>query len=390
MKTCPVCGQIVDDETKFCLNCGTDLQNIPANPVSVNPPVTQEAEAASAMDETKMTEPIESSSIPKRETTENGGTAGNPARQPIFGGNPQINPKGNDMPLKKPFKKILMIGLGVLALLFFIIAVSASGSNSSLKKQNADLQSKNTELTSAKKDLNKQVSDLQSKNTDLQKQIDDLNTAKDSLQSEYDAYKQKMQPYEELDQQKAQQEIENAKAEQTAKDAVQKVWDSSSNGLASGSSRDLYNDALAKVNALPDGDTKNTLSQYLSSADAAFAAQEAAAAAQAEEAAKGYETGITYDQLARTPDDYISKKVKFSGKVIQVLEGTGEIDIRLAVDGNYDNIILGEYDSSIVSSRVLENDTITIYGYSLGTTSYQSVMGGTITIPAVYIEKIDQ
>ena len=38
------------------------------------------------------------------------------------------------------------------------------------------------------------------------------------------------------------------------------------------------------------------------------AAEEAAAAAAAKEEAKGYETGITYDQLARTPDDYKGKK----------------------------------------------------------------------------------
>ena len=44
------------------------------------------------------------------------------------------------------------------------------------------------------------------------------------------------------------------------------------------------------------------------------AAEEAAAAKAAEEA-KGYETGITYDQLARTPDDFKGKKVKFYGKV---------------------------------------------------------------------------
>src|SRR5699024_863073 len=38
---------------------------------------------------------------------------------------------------------------------------------------------------------------------------------------------------------------------------------------------------------------------------------------------KGYDTGITYDQLARTPDDYEGEKVKFSGKVLQVMEGNG-------------------------------------------------------------------
>lgn len=112
-------------------------------------------------------------------------------------------------------------------------------------------------------------------------------------------------------------------------------------------------------------------------------------AAKAAEEAKGYETGITYDQLARTPDDYIGKKVKFSGKVVQVIEGDN-IQIRLAVNDNYDTILFGQYESNIVSSRVLEDDHITIYGTSAGTISYESTMGGTITIPGVFIEKIDQ
>jgi hypothetical protein len=34
-----------------------------------------------------------------------------------------------------------------------------------------------------------------------------------------------------------------------------------------------------------------------------------------------------------------------------------------------------------VSSRVLENDIITVMGVSAGLISYESTMGGTITIP---------
>lgn len=41
----------------------------------------------------------------------------------------------------------------------------------------------------------------------------------------------------------------------------------------------------------------------------------------------------------------------------------------------YDTVLLGEYPSSIVSSRVLEDDHITIYGTSVGTISYKSTMG---------------
>ena len=109
-----------------------------------------------------------------------------------------------------------------------------------------------------------------------------------------------------------------------------------------------------------------------------------------EELKKGYDTGITYSQLARTPDDYKGKKVKFKGKVIQVMEGDGEVQIRLAVGGNYDNVIYGVYDSSIVTSRVLEDDYITIMGLSAGLLTYESTMGGNITIPYMLIEKIDQ
>ena len=120
------------------------------------------------------------------------------------------------------------------------------------------------------------------------------------------------------------------------------------------------------------------------------AEEEEAKRLEEEEAKKGYDTGITYNQIARTPDDYKGKKIKFKGKVIQVMEGDGEVQIRLAVGGDYDKIIYGVYDSGIVSSRVLEDDNITIMGLSAGLLTYQSTMGGEITIPSMLIQKIDQ
>lgn len=114
------------------------------------------------------------------------------------------------------------------------------------------------------------------------------------------------------------------------------------------------------------------------------------AAAKEKEEKAGYDTGVTYKQLARTPDDYKDKKVKFSGKVLQVMEGDGYNHLRFAVDSDYDNVLYIEYDKSIVTSRILEDDYITIYGTSFGLYSYQSTMGGTITIPSVLVDKIDQ
>ncbi len=97
-----------------------------------------------------------------------------------------------------------------------------------------------------------------------------------------------------------------------------------------------------------------------------------------------YQTGTTYEQVARTPDDYEWKKVQFSGEVAQVLEDDEETQIRLAVNGDYDSMMLIDIDNDILDGkRILENDQVTISGLSLGTTTYESTMGGNITIPAM-------
>ncbi|MGG4167013.1 toxin regulator [Rossellomorea vietnamensis] len=105
---------------------------------------------------------------------------------------------------------------------------------------------------------------------------------------------------------------------------------------------------------------------------------------------KGYDTGITYDQLARTPDDFIGEKVKFNGKVVQVMEGDDSTQLRIAVNDDYDTILFAEFESDIVSSRVLEDDNITVMGLSSGLLTYESTMGGNISIPGMLIEKIEQ
>ena len=138
-------------------------------------------------------------------------------------------------------------------------------------------------------------------------------------------------------------------------------------------------------------------SQAAAESQSIEASKEAASRAAAEESSRkaeeekhAYDTGITYDQLARTPDQYKGKKVKFTGKVLQVLEDDDEIQIRLAVNSNYDTVLLCAYEPGLVSSRILEDDVITIYGVSVGLFTYTSSFNVPITIPAVWIEKIDQ
>lgn len=208
----------------------------------------------------------------------------------------------------------------------------------------------------SQEEYDKAVSEKEAAQTELastKESLDQLQSDYDTLQSDYDAYKEQMKPYEEM---------EAAEAE--------------ARKIAAEQEKAAAEEAAAQKKAEEEA--------------AAQKAAEEEARKQAEKEKKGYETGITYDNLARNPDDYEGEKVKFKGKVIQVIEGDTEIQIRLAIDSDYDKVIYCGYSPSIVSSRILEDDIITIYGTSIGTISYQSTLGGTITIPGVYIDKIDQ
>ena len=105
--------------------------------------------------------------------------------------------------------------------------------------------------------------------------------------------------------------------------------------------------------------------------------------------AKGYETGITYNQLARSPKKYMGEKVKFSGRIVQVIESDAVNQARMSTNGRYDDIILFTYDPNILDVRLLEDDNVTIYGIFIDVESYTTVMGAEVTIPSVLVERID-
>lgn len=182
----------------------------------------------------------------------------------------------------------------------------------------------------------------------LSQELNELQVRFDNLQLEYNEYKEKMAPYEDLSEQ------ELILREEAAKKELEEI------------NKQKEAERLEKERIAEEEMEKKEIEEKL-----------------------GYDTGITYDQIARNPDEYIDKKVKFRGEVIQVMENDDIVNLRLAVDGNYDNILYLYYRNSLVSSRVLEGDNITIYGISKGLMSYTSIMGGNITIPEIMVRKID-
>ena len=124
------------------------------------------------------------------------------------------------------------------------------------------------------------------------------------------------------------------------------------------------------------------------------AAQEAAAKAAAEKAAQDaadkdpntYQS-LPYDEMARNGDNHKGEKLQINGKVIQVIDtDDGTAQLRVATRDGYDDVYYIEIPASQWKThRLLEDDVITFYGNVYGLLSYDSTMGGKITIPAMTV-----
>lgn len=113
-------------------------------------------------------------------------------------------------------------------------------------------------------------------------------------------------------------------------------------------------------------------------------AQEEAAAKEAE--AHKYETGLTWEDIAR--EGKIGTLGQFEGKIIQVMNGNGYTQYRVAINGNYDTIMLVEIDDSIKTETLLENDYIYFKGSSAGNMTYTTVLVAEMTIPAFIVDEV--
>lgn len=108
--------------------------------------------------------------------------------------------------------------------------------------------------------------------------------------------------------------------------------------------------------------------------------------AQKEAEAHKYETGLTWEDIAR--EGKIGTLGQFEGKIIQVMNGNGYTQYRVAINGNYDTIMLVEIDDSIKTETLLENDYIYFKGSSAGNMTYTTVLGAEMTIPAFIVDEV--
>lgn len=256
-------------------------------------------------------------------------------------------------------KLVIKIVIPILVFLTFFLV---------LRNANAEIRFVTEEkqtLESSLKKTNTEVDGLKSTISDLEEKLDDSSKERDAISKKFNSYKKEMEPYENL----AKEEAE-AKAAELAK------------------TREAEAKEKERVAAEKKAADEKAAQEKKAAEEKALAEEEAR---KQEEIARGYDTGITFDELARTPDDYVGNKIKFYGKVVQVMEGDTFTSLRFAADDNYDTVLYCEVPKDLVTNnRILEDDYVTLSGISYGLYTYKSTLGGNITIPAMTVDIIER
>lgn len=103
-----------------------------------------------------------------------------------------------------------------------------------------------------------------------------------------------------------------------------------------------------------------------------------------EEEKNKYNTGLTWEDIAR--NESIGVLGKFNGKIIQVMKASGEMQYRVAVNDDYNKIMLIAIPNDILHTTLLEDDYIYYTGMSMGNITYTTVLGVEQTIPSFLVD----
>lgn len=114
------------------------------------------------------------------------------------------------------------------------------------------------------------------------------------------------------------------------------------------------------------------------------AQKEAEEQARREAEAHKYETGLTWEDIAR--DGHVGEYCQFTGEIIQVMNGSSYNQYRVKIDGDYNKVMLIQINKSQIISNLLEDDTIFFGGKSSGVYTYTTVMGAEMSIPSVVVD----
>lgn len=101
-----------------------------------------------------------------------------------------------------------------------------------------------------------------------------------------------------------------------------------------------------------------------------------------------------YSEIMRNPGNFKNKKASFTGTVLQDPEKDDDVYsvlIDLNGDGSSALVEIMYSDSSTTGGRLLEGDSVTVYGkLSDDTIDYETVDGDSNTVPLLFVKQIDR
>ena len=98
---------------------------------------------------------------------------------------------------------------------------------------------------------------------------------------------------------------------------------------------------------------------------------------------------ISYEEIFRNSTSHVGKDVAFRGEIIQVLGEPGGFEFRISVTpseyGFWDDPVYVLYTGT---DRFLVDDVVDFVGMSTDVLTYESTMGGEITIPSMVVDSL--
>ena len=95
-----------------------------------------------------------------------------------------------------------------------------------------------------------------------------------------------------------------------------------------------------------------------------------------------------YVDVAREKDGMAGKSIEIEGKVIQSTSSWGDVVLRVATAGDYDEIYYVTIPEDALDFNVLDDDYVVVKGMLAGIEKYNSVLGGQVSIPKIKADEI--
>ena len=100
---------------------------------------------------------------------------------------------------------------------------------------------------------------------------------------------------------------------------------------------------------------------------------------------------LSFDEMARTPQQYFMKQVRVHGRVIEIQDANNEVTIQVNISTNeldFRENILILYSRSRSEPRLFDGDVVDVRGVFRGLITYTSVLGVQLNMPAVTAEEL--